>query len=294
MFDFRLKVFTAVAKRLSFTKASEEMNISQPAVSKHIRELENELKSKLFDRKGNKIELTIYGQTLLNYAEKVRNINRDFEFEINQLKNIEKGTFKIGCSTTIANYILPKILANFNYNYPEIKIELTVNNSEKISELLEKNEIDCGLTEGLSISSLLDYFAFMKDEIVLVTSNKSMFNKDAITRTELLKHRFVSREKGSGTQEIIKDALKKYGLNYNDLNTTIQLGSNESIKNYILNSDVLAFLSVHTILQELQNNTLSIIDVEDLIINRKFYLITPKGNQSTIVNLFKKFIINNQ
>jgi LysR family transcriptional regulator, transcriptional activator of the cysJI operon len=294
MFDFRLKVFTAVAKRLSFTKASEEMNISQPAVSKHIRELENELKSKLFDRKGNKIELTIYGQTLLNYAEKVRNINRDFEFEINQLKNIEKGTFKIGCSTTIANYILPKILANFNYNYPEIKIELTVNNSEKISELLEKNEIDCGLTEGLSVSSQLDYFAFMKDEIVLVTSNKSMFNKDAITRTELLKHRFVSREKGSGTQEIIKDALKKYGLNYNDLNTTIQLGSNESIKNYILNSDVLAFLSVHTILQELQNNTLSIIDVEDLIINRKFYLITPKGNQSTIVNLFKKFIINNQ
>lgn len=293
MFDFRLKVFTAVAKRLSFTKASEEMNISQPAVSKHIRMLENELKSKLFDRKGNTIELTVYGKTLLNYAEKVRNINRDFEFEINQLKNIEKGTFKIGCSTTIANYILPKILAKFNYNYPEIKIELTVNNSEKISELLEKNEIDCGLTEGLSVSSLLDYFAFMKDEIVLVTSNKSMFSKDFVTKNELLKFKFVSREQGSGTQEIIRDALNNSGLDYNALNTIIQLGSNESIKNYILNADVLAFLSIHTILQELQNNLLTIIDIEDLIINRKFYLITPKGSQSSIVNLFKKFILNN-
>nr|WP_297307248.1 LysR family transcriptional regulator [uncultured Flavobacterium sp.] len=123
MFDFRLKVFTAVAKRLSFTKASEEINISQPAVSKHVRELENELKSKLFDRKGNKIELTIYGQTLLNYAEKVR--------------------------------------------------------------------------------------------------------------------------------------------------------------------------TVHTILAELQNNQLAIIDIEDLIINRNFYFVTSKGNQSSIVNLFQKFIKNN-
>lgn len=292
MFDFRLKVFTAVAKRLSFTKAAEEMNISQPAVSKHIRELENELKSKLFDRIGNRIELTIYGKTLLNYAEKIRNINRDFEFEINKLKNIEKGKLKIGCSTTIANYVLPKLLADFNYSYPDLKIELTVSNSEKISELLEKKEIDCGLTEGLRISSLLDYHTFMKDEIVLVAADKNLI-KDSVTKDDLRKYKFVSREKGSGTQEIIRDALKKFGISHNDLHTIIQLGSSEAIKNYILNSDAVAFLSIQTILQELKNKTLTIIDVDGLIINRKFYIATPKGSQSAIVHLFRTFLSHN-
>ncbi|MCS3532101.1 LysR family transcriptional regulator [Chryseobacterium sp. JUb7] len=293
MFDYRLKVFHTVATRSSFTRASEELNISQPAVTKHIKEIENQLNTKLFDRKGTSIQLTPSGKILFEYAEKIRNIYRDLEFEINQINQQHKGKLIIGASTTVAQYILPEILAKFNAYYKDLKIELITHNTEIISELLKEGKIDLGIIEGESQSNYFEYKIFKADEIVLVAKaghplvNKTLHLKDLYTVD------LVFREQGSGSLEFIQNRLKEKGLNINELNVIMQLGSSESIKNYLIHSDSMAFLSISTILNELKNNQLSIIDIKNFSIERNFHFILPKGEQSELIQLFLKFISYN-
>ncbi|KIA88766.1 LysR family transcriptional regulator [Kaistella jeonii] len=293
MFDYRLKVFYTVANRLSFTKAANELNISQPAVTKHIKEIENQLNTKLFDRKGTTIQLTESGKILFIYAEKSRQLFRDFEFAISQLNKQEKGKLKIGASTTIAQYILPEILAKFNSYYNDINIELVTHNSEDISTLLKTGKIDLGIVEGESKSSYFDYEIFKPDEIVLVCkATHPLVNKNFKLK-DLENIDLIVREQGSGTQEFIQNQLKKNGVDLKLLKIIMQLGSSESIKNYLLYSDAMAFLSINTILQELKNNQLSVIDIKNFGIERDFNFITLKGEQSELIHLFMKFISYN-
>lgn len=290
MFDYRLKVFHTVASRSSFTKASEELNISQPAVTKHIKEIENQLNTKLFDRKGTSIQLTQSGKILFDYAEKIRNIYRDLEFEINQINQKHKGKLIIGASTTVAQYILPEILAKFNSYYKDIKIELITHNTEIISELLKEGKIDLGIIEGESQSSYFEYKTFKPDEIVLVAkANHPLANK-TLNIKDLYNLELIFREQGSGSLEFIQNRLKEKGIYIDKLNIAMQLGSSEGIKNYLLHSESLAFLSISTILDELKSNQLSIIDIKNFSIERNFHFILPKGEQSELIKLFMKFI----
>lgn len=293
MFDYRLKVFYTVANRLSFTKAANELNISQPAVTKHIKEIENQLNTKLFNRNGTTIQITESGKILMTYAEKIRNLSRDLDFDISQLNKEQKGKLKIGASTTIAHYILPEILAKFNSYYKDINIELIIRNSEDISTLLKNEKIDLGIVEGESQSSYFNYEIFKPDEIVLVCKadhplvNKNFKLKDLYTID------LVSREQGSGTQEFIRNQLKKKAIDLKQLNIVMNLGSSESIKNYLLHSEAMAFVSISTVVQELKNNQLSVIDIKNFSIDRNFHFITLKGEQSEVINLFLKFINHN-
>ncbi|KIC64168.1 LysR family transcriptional regulator [Chryseobacterium taiwanense] len=290
MFDYRLKVFHTVASRSSFTKASEELNISQPAVTKHIKEIENQLNTKLFDRKGTTIQLTQSGKVLFEYAERIRNIYRDLEFEINQINQQHKGKLIIGASTTVAQYILPEILAKFNSYYKDIKIELLTHNTEIISDLLKEGKIDLGIIEGESQSNYFEYQIFKADEIVLVAkANHSLANK-TLNVKDLYDLELIFREQGSGSLEFIQNRLREKGIVLDQLNIVMQLGSSESIKNYLLHSDSLAFLSISTVLNELKNNQLSIIDIKNFSIERNFHYILPKGEQSELIRLFLKFI----
>ncbi|MDH0673644.1 LysR substrate-binding domain-containing protein [Empedobacter sp. GD03861] len=290
MFDFRLKVFDTVAKRLNFTKAANELNITQPAVTKHIKEIELNLNIKLFERNGTKIKLTKAGEILLKYTEEIFSVYQKMEFEIGQLQEKQKGTLRLGASTTIAQYVLPPILAEFRKRFPEIQLSLVIQNSEKIEDLLANQKIDIGLIEAQIKNRTFHYFPFMKDEIVLVSrQNHSIFTKNNIKLDDLKNIPLVFREPGSGTLETIDLALKSKNIKLNELNIEIQLGSTESIKSYVLHSDALAFLSIQSILQELKNQTLTIIDIKNLVIERNFNFIIPEGDQSKLVNLFINF-----
>lgn len=289
MFDYRLKVFHTVASRLSFTKASEELHISQPAVTKHIKEIEVQLSTKLFDRKGTSIQLTQSGKILYEYAEKIRNIYRDMEFEISQINQQHKGKLIIGASTTVAQYILPEILAKFNAYYKDIKIELLTGNTEAISALLKEEKIDLGIIEGESQSSYFDYKTFKPDEIVLAAKSDHALAHKTLQVKDLYQLNLIFREQGSGTLEFIQNRLKEKGVNIHELNTVIQLGSSESIKNYLLHSDCMAFLSISTILNELKNNVLTVIDIKNFGVERDFHFILPKGEQSELIELFLRF-----
>lgn len=286
MFDYRLKVFHTAATRLSFTKAAEELHISQPAVTKHIKEIENQLNTKLFDRKGTSIQLTQSGKTLYRYAEKIRNLYRDMEFEIGQINQQHKGKLIIGASTTVAQYILPEILAKFNTYYKDIKIELLTHNTEDISELLKQGKIDLGIIEGESQSSYFDYKIFKPDEIVLVAKADHPLAHKNLVLKDLYTLNLIFREQGSGTLEFIQNRLKEKGIHIDELNTVMHLGSSESIKNYLLHSDCMAFLSISTVLNELKYNSLTIIDIKNFSIERNFHFILPKGEQSELIRFF--------
>lgn len=290
MFDFRLEVFNTAAKRLNFTKAAEELFITQPAVTKHIQEIENHFKVKLFERNGTKIKLTLAGETLLQYTDQLFAVYRNMEFELNTFTQQHTGKLRIGASTTVAQYVLPPVLAAFHKKFKDIRVTLTINNSEQIEQALQNKNIDLGIIEGQSKSNLFKYTEFIKDELVLVASiNHPLSKKDMIKPEELLKIPLLLREPGSGTLEVIAHALKPLGIKISQLQNEMQLGSTESMKGYLLNSGAMAFLSIHAILKELQNKECCIIDVKGLNIERHFYFIQQHGQAEALPDLFMKF-----
>ena len=291
--DFRLKVFYTVANRLSFTKASNELFITQPAVSKHIQELEEYYKIKLFNRNGSKITLTVAGEVLLKHTKNIFEVYRDIDFDMSSLINQRSGLLRIGASTTISQYIIPPLLARFHQKLQDIKVSLLNGNTEQIENALLKQEIEIGIVEGQSKNKSIKYTEFLKDELVLVCkSSNPLIGRDEVTQEDLKKMRFLMREQGSGTLEVIEFALKPFNIKVSELQIEMQLGSTESIKSYLMNSDCVAFISIHAIQKELQNNELGILDIADLTIERFFYIITLQGKTDSLSDLFIQNISN--
>ena len=291
--DFRLKVFYTVAKRLSFTKAATELFITQPAISKHIKELEEHYKIKLFDRNGSKILLTTAGQVLLEHTKSIFEYYRKIDYDMSALINERIGLLRVGASTTISHYLIPPLLAFFHQKLKEVKVSLLNGNTEQIESALIKQDIEIGIVEGQSKNKSIKYTEFLKDELVLVCNSSHALTKlDFVTHEDLKRMNFVIREQGSGTLEVIEHALKPFGIKFSNLNIEMQLGSTESIKSYLLNSNCVAFLSIHAIEKELKNKELTILDVQNLSIERYFYIISLQGKQDALSNLFIKNIFD--
>ncbi|MEZ0183599.1 LysR family transcriptional regulator [Flavobacterium oncorhynchi] len=291
--DFRLKVFYTVALRLNFTKAATELYITQPAVSKHIQELEETYKTKLFERNGSKIALTPAGEILLKHAKEIFEIYREIDFEMSSFINERQGLLRLGASTTISQYIISPVLAHFHQKQKDIKVNLLNGNTEQIENALINKEIEIGIVEGQSKNQSIKYIPFLKDELVLVcNSNNPFVKKNEISVSDLKSMKFITRERGSGTLEVIEYALKKAGLKFSDLQIEMQLGSTESIKSYLLNSDCFAFMSIHAVNKELKNKELTVLDVEKLSVERYFYIITLLGKSDSLSELFIQNISN--
>lgn len=285
--DFRLKVFYTVALRLNFTKAATELYISQPAVSKHIQELEETYKTKLFERNGSKIALTPAGEILLKHTKNIFEIYREIDFDMSSFINERQGLLRLGASTTISHYIIPPVLARFHQKQKDIKVNLVNGNTEQIENALLNKEIEIGIVEGQSKNQSIKYISFLKDELVLVCNTKNpLVKQHQISLDDLKLIKFVTRERGSGTLEVIDFALKQVNLKISDLQIEMQLGSTESIKSYLLNSDCFAFMSIHAVDKELKNNELIVLDVENLSIERYFYIITLMGKSDSLSELF--------
>ncbi|MDQ8015303.1 MAG: LysR family transcriptional regulator [Flavobacterium nitrogenifigens] len=285
--DFRLKVFYTVALRLNFTKAATELYITQPAVSKHIQELEETYKTKLFERNGSKIALTPAGKMLQKYTKSIFDIYREIDFEMSSFNAERQGLLRLGASTTISQYIISPVLASFHQKQKDIKVSLLNGNTEQIENALINKEIEIGIVEGQSKNQSIKYIPFLKDELVLVcNSNNPFVKQNEISVNDLKSMKFITRERGSGTLEVIEFALKKAGLKFSDLQIEMQLGSTESIKSYLLNSDCFAFMSIHAVSKELRNKELIVLDVEKLSVERYFYIATLQGKSDSLSELF--------
>jgi len=291
-FDFRLQVFHTVAQRLNFTRAAEELFITQPAVTRHIQELEQQFKVKLFERNGTRIRLTPAGQRLLHHTEELFAVYRNLEFDMSSLTEGQKGRLFLGGSMTTAPYIIPPILADFHSRYTEVQVSLTTGNTQQIEQALEEQQIDLGIVEGYSRNPAIKYTEFMKDEIVLVSNPAHpMARRASIRPEELTRIPLLLREPGSGTLEVLGHALKGVGIKLSQLQKEMQLNSTEVIKSYMLNAPVMAFLSVYAVAKELQNNECVILDVKGLDIERSFYFARLQGDTQALPELFMKFAL---
>ncbi|MEO6348175.1 MAG: LysR substrate-binding domain-containing protein [Aquaticitalea sp.] len=288
----KLHIFKVVAEQLSFTKASELLFISQPAVSKTIKNLEETYKCNLFIRKRNSITLTDDGKAFLMYANRIWSIYNEMDNQFLNLKNELPNHIQFGASTTVANYIIPKLLAKFKTQYPQVRFEIKSGNSEEIETLILNENLNFGFTEGKNTNRQLHFKKFIKDEIVLVTNVKNTSIKNnMVNKATLQELPLIEREKGSGTRDIIYGILKEKKIE--KLNTILHLNSTESIKNYLYHSDSFALISINAVSEDLITNKLKIIDIKDITMERWFYFVSRTGYHSQIMNYFEKFANSN-
>lgn len=290
MSDFRLKVFSSVAKNLSFTKASHELFISQPAITKHIQELETLYQTRLFERMGNKISLTDAGRLLLEHCERILEEYGRLEYEMNMLRDVHSGELHLGASTTIAQYVLPPLLARFIEKFPQVSLSLLNGNSADVEKALQEHRIDLGLVEGNVRQPNLKYTPFLKDELVAVVHTGSKWSdRDEVTPDELRHIPLVLRERGSGTLDVLLTALQKHNIKLSDLNVQMHLGSTESIKLFLENSDCMGILSIRSISKELYSGKFKVLEIKDLTMCREFDYVQLQGQETGLPYLFMQF-----
>ncbi|MCH4181578.1 MAG: LysR family transcriptional regulator [Prevotella sp.] len=293
MIDIRLKVFRSVAENLSFTKASQELFISQPAISKHIRELEREYDTRLFDRMGNSIRLTAAGKLMLGHANRILEDYRNLDYDIRALQQKTEGELRISASTTISQYVIPKILAAFCRRYPKAKVSMLSGNSREIETALLADKIDLGMVEGVIRQPQLKYMPFMKDRLVaIVRSDGKWAHQNKVTIEELRKIPIVLREQGSGTLDVFERALHQYRLGLNDLLVEMYLGSTEGIKQFVESSDCMGIVSVCSVNEEILNGTFKVIEVQGLDLSRELVFVEKQGESAGLRNIFKRFILH--
>ncbi len=289
MISTRHEVFFEVAKQKSFSKASQALYISQPAISKHIRSLEEYYHTKLFERKGIVIELTHAGKLLFEKLAEVKRIQEQTEFEISSINNVlqAKGDLKLGASTTVALYILPKVLSSFNQHYPQINISLLNRNAEIVMDALLNKDIDLGIIEGRAKLTNVDYQPFMTDQVIAVCSKKSpIAKKKSYPLKEIIHMPLAIRERGSGTLAALKYTLEKNKIKLSSLQIKVRLGGTEALKNFLIESDSLGFLPQRSVIKELKYGELTEVHFENLQIEREFYFIQRKGETSELSKSF--------
>lgn len=290
LIDYKLKVFFEVATRLSFTKAANHLYISQPAVTKRIQELEQQLDVRLFKRVGNQVALTEDGELVFLYVQRILHLYEKLNVELSTGRH--NGIVRLGASTTVAQTVIPKLLALFKKTYPDIDIRFSQGDSDYIRQTVLSEAIDIGIIEGGDYHPSLSYSVFMKDEIVLVVSTNSQFAKmDSISAAMLTEIPLVLRLAGSGTLDVVQKAIANIGLDITNLNTEIKLESTIAIKEYLNYADVGAFLSIQSVKNELHDGKLSIIEIENLSIQRDFKFIQLHGNSTKLIEMTKRFFL---
>jgi DNA-binding transcriptional LysR family regulator len=260
MDDHRLKVFCTVAETKSFSKASEIIHLTQPAVSLQIQALEEIYETKLFDRSSSTVTLTPAGEILYKYAKQILSLYAQVEKEIATLTGLIKGSVRLGASTTIANYLLPSVISDFKKRNNRVRFHLLIGNTKRIVDHLNNGIISFGLVEGDVSKFKIKAEKVLKDELVVIVSPEHPFsNRKNISVSELVKEPFILREEGSGTRQIIENYLLKYGISVSDLNVTAVLGGTEAIKEAVEDGTGISIVSKWAVRREVSRGTLKML-----------------------------------
>ena len=292
MDEFRLRVFVTAARTLSFSKCAAALSITQPAVSRHIGELEARYGMPLFSRGSSGVALTKAGELLLSHAERLLSAYQKMDYDMDLLSQTSQGRLSVGASTTIAMYLLPPVLAAFMERAGGVEVSMLSGNSENVEQWLRDGTVDIGFVENASRRPWLHYEPLMADELVLVAGTQGRYGAlEAVTPDELRGLPLVLREKGSGTREIIERALNRCGIRVEDLNVVIELSSTEAIKSFVRSSDTLAIVSVIALHRELADSSLRIVDIDGIDMSREFATVVRPGEFSGLNARFHDFVI---
>lgn len=281
MISFSHRVFMEVAANLSFSKAARTLFVTQPAISKHVKALEDQYKVPLFERKGNSILLTEAGKKLNEYLLQATEIERKIEYEFSVLSSLSQaaGNLRLGASTTIALYIMPSILSGFQQEYNNVDIQLVNRNSEYILSALLNHEVDIGIIEVDNKLTTVSYHPFISDEVIPVCSAKSPLAGKSLSLKQFTKTPLALRERGSGTLNALLKSLAVLNIKPADLSVKIRLGGTEALKNFLLADQCLGFMPRPSIIRELKEGDLVEVPIDGLKITRDFFFIRRKGTE---------------
>ena len=260
MADRRLQVFLTVARLLSFTRAAEVLHMTQPAVTFQVRQLEEQLDTRLFDRNNNRVSLTDAGRLVQRYAERIFETYGELEAALRELKGADGGALVIGASTTVAEYMLPALLGAFRRAHPDIGIRLRVGNTETVVAMVEEGSVDLGIVEAPVTHRSLVVQPCMVDQLqLIVPPEHELARRESVGVRDFIERPFICREEGSGTREVIMEYLGRAGYDRNALRGCMELGSPEAIKGAVAADMGVSVLSGAVVAKELALGELAAI-----------------------------------
>lgn len=287
----QLKVFEAVARHLSFTRAAQELHLTQPAVSMQIKQFEEATGLPMFEQVGKKIFLTQAGKEMLHYSRNIRSELNEAEEVLEQLKGGQRGHLDIAVPTT-ANYFATRLLAAFARKFPDVTFSLDVTNRASLLLQLEQNEKDMVIM-GLPPTEMnLETHMFMENPLVVIASpNHPLANQKRLELSDLANESFVVRERTSGTRIAMQRFFSERGIEFK---TSIEMTGNEVIKQSVQAEIGLGIVSVHTLELELETGRLVILDVKQFPILRHWYLVHRHAKRlSPVAEAFREFVMEN-
>ncbi len=286
----QLKVFEAVARLTSYTRAAEELHLTQPAVSMQVKLLEEQVGLPLFEQIGKKIYLTDAGREMHYYSRAIAQQLDEAERVVEELKGVRRGRLAIAVAST-ANYFATRLLATFSQRYENITISLDVTNREGLLRHLESNDTDLvimGRPPEMGLNLAFD--SFMDNPLVIIAPPQHpLMGEKKISLTRLQQETFVVRERGSGTRNAMERFFADKGV---ELSTGMEMSSNEAIKQAVEAGLGLGIVSIHTLALELELKRLVVLDVEDFPIVRHWYVVHLQGKRlSPVAQVFKDFVL---
>ena len=276
MADRRLQVFYTVARLLSFTKAAEELHMTQPAVTFQVRQLEEQFNTRLFDRTHNRISLTEAGKKVYESAEKIFSIYSEMDNAVRELTGDVSGVLILGASTTIAEYMLPVLLGDFKAEHPDVTVRLKVANTDGIVSQVENNAIDLGVVEAPVTNKNLVVEECRTDQmVIIVPPGHELAEEKIVPLKRISEYPFICREEGSGTREVMLESMSVTGMNPSELRISMELGSLEAVKGAVEAGMGISVISLATIQKEIKLGTLVAIKT-DPPIQRPFSFVHQK------------------
>jgi DNA-binding transcriptional LysR family regulator len=290
MADRRLQVFYTVARQLSFTKAAEQLFMTQPAVTFQVKQLEEHFNTRLFERSHGRIALTPAGHLVMQYAERILDLTSELETRVGELTGAISGPLLLGASTTIAEVILPQVLGEFKARHPQVQAYMTVGNSETIERRVADHTLDLGLIESPSHLPGLHTEVCCEDELVMICApGHHLARMKRVAPQQIAGEPYVSRETGSGTREFADQYFRRSGVAPEDLNIIMELGSGEAIKGVVETGAGVSIMSRARVAKELKLGALVAIPLSPRLI-RTFSFVHPKEKfRSKLLTTFVEF-----
>jgi DNA-binding transcriptional LysR family regulator len=290
MADRRLQVFHAVAKHLSFTKAAEALFMTQPAVTFQIKQLEEHFNTRLFERGHGQISLTEAGRVVFDYAERILGLSNELDARLKDMTGQVTGPLLIGASMTIAEYLLPQVLGEFNARYPGVVPRLLVANSETVQNQVAEHSLDIGFIESDSLLPSLVTEILCEDELLVVCAPSHPLAKlKSIAPSLLAQHAYISREPGSGTREVSDHYLQKIGIVPDSLQPVMELGSPEALKGLVATGRGFAIMSRATVVKETQLGQLVGVPLAPRLVRNLALVYSKQKFYSRLVSNFVEF-----
>jgi DNA-binding transcriptional LysR family regulator len=272
-----LRIFASVAHHGSLTRAARDLRVSQPAVSKQLADLEQDLATRLVDRLPRGVRLTAAGELLVAHAQRILQEERTAEQELRDLRGLGRGTLSVGASTTIGSYLVPSLFGELHRLHPGVQLALEIANSAAVQTAVLSSRIDVGLIEGFVASDMLAFETLAADELIaIVEPGHPALERAPLRATALRGLPLLMREPGSGSRDVIEATLRERNI---EIAPVMSLGSTEAIKNAVRHGLGIAFVSRLTVEHELASRRLIELPFSDLQVRRDLYLVTLKGKR---------------